>query len=140
MQLQASMANRPAEKPNGQSQGSCEIRSLARSHTRTAIRVLVGIMRCKDATPAARVSAANAILDRGWGKATQPLESAVDGALELIQRIERVIVYFAKRGFENVARIMKRRLALKPRMSEPLLSRRSPNNRSFGKARSMPWS
>lgn len=68
-----------------------EIRSLARSHTRTAVRVLVGIMRCKDATPAARVSAANAILDRGWGKATQPLESD-SGALELIHRIERVIV------------------------------------------------
>lgn len=45
-----------------------EIRSLARSHTRTAVRVLVGIMRNKDAIPAARVSAANAILDRGWGK------------------------------------------------------------------------
>jgi hypothetical protein len=68
-----------------------EIRSLARSHTRTAIRVLVGIMRCEDATPAARVSAANAILDRGWGKATQPLENSGDGALELIHRIERVI-------------------------------------------------
>ena len=70
-----------------------EIRSLARSHTRTAIRVLVGIMRCKDATPAARVSAANAILDRGWGKATQPLENGGDGAIELIHRIERVIVH-----------------------------------------------
>ena len=46
-----------------------EIRSLARSHTRTAINVLVGVMRAKDATAAARVSAANAILDRGWGKA-----------------------------------------------------------------------
>jgi len=69
-----------------------EIRSLARSHTRTAIRVLAGIMRCEDATPAARVSAANAILDRGWGKATQPLNSG-DGALELIHRIERVIVH-----------------------------------------------
>ena len=68
-----------------------EIKSIARSHTRTAIRVLVGIMRSKDATPAARVSAANAILDRGWGKATQPLESSNDGALELIHRIERVI-------------------------------------------------
>jgi hypothetical protein len=65
-----------------------EIRSLARSHTRTAVNVLVGVMRCKDATPAARVSAANAILDRGWGKATQPLESGDDGALELIHRIE----------------------------------------------------
>ena len=70
-----------------------EIRSIARSHTRTAVNVLVGVMRCKDATAAARVSAANAILDRGWGKATQPLESGEDGALELIHRIERVIVH-----------------------------------------------
>jgi hypothetical protein len=70
-----------------------EIRSLARSHTRTALRVLVGVMRSNDATPAARVAAANAILDRGWGKATQPLENGNDGAFELIHRIERVIVY-----------------------------------------------
>ena len=69
-----------------------EIRSLARSHTRTAINVLVEVIRNKDSTAAARVSAANAILDRGWGKATQPLESGDDGALELIHRIERVIV------------------------------------------------
>ena len=45
-----------------------EIRSLARSYTRTALRVLVGVMRSKDATATAKVSAANAILDRGWGK------------------------------------------------------------------------
>jgi hypothetical protein len=70
-----------------------EIRLMARSHTRTAINVLVGIMRSEDATAAARVSAANAILDRGWGKATQPLESREDGTLELIHRIERIIVH-----------------------------------------------
>jgi hypothetical protein len=81
----------------GKAKTIVEIRSLARNHTRTAIRVLVGIMRCKDATPAARVSAANAILDRGWGKATQPLENSGDGALELIHRIERVI--FCQAGF-----------------------------------------
>jgi hypothetical protein len=69
-----------------------EIRSLARSHTRTALNVLVGIMRSKDATPAARVSAANAILDRGWGKAPQAIENGGDGQLELVHRIERVIV------------------------------------------------
>jgi hypothetical protein len=68
-----------------------EIRSLARSHTRTALRVLVGVMRSKDATAAARVSAANAILDRGWGKAPQAIENG-GGPLELIHRIERVIV------------------------------------------------
>ena len=69
-----------------------EIRSLARSHTRTAINVLVGVMRAKDATPAARVSAATAILDRGWGKSVQALGNDDDRAFELIHRIERVIV------------------------------------------------
>jgi hypothetical protein len=70
-----------------------EIRSLARSYTRTALHVLVGVMRSKDATAAAKVSAANAILDRGWGKATQPVGNSDDGALQLIHRIERVIVH-----------------------------------------------
>ncbi|HWX27385.1 MAG TPA: hypothetical protein VNZ53_08090 [Steroidobacteraceae bacterium] len=70
-----------------------EIRSLARIHTRTAINVLVGVMRSKDATATARVSAANAILDRGWGKAAQAIETGDNGALELIHRIERVIVH-----------------------------------------------
>jgi hypothetical protein len=70
-----------------------EIRSLARSHTRTALNVLVGIMRSKDATAAARVSAANAILDRGWGKANQVVGTGDDGVLALIDRIERIIVH-----------------------------------------------
>jgi hypothetical protein len=66
-----------------------EIRSLARCHTRTAINVLAGIMRCKDATAAARVSA---LLDRGWGKATQPVGNGDDSPLQLVHRIERIIV------------------------------------------------
>jgi hypothetical protein len=75
------------------SKTSTEIRSLARSHTKTALNVLVGIMRSKDATAAARVSAANAVLDRGWGKATQGIEMGDDGTLELIHRLERIIVH-----------------------------------------------
>ena len=82
------------EKLNSQMAKSLmEIRSLARSHTRTALNVLVRIMRSKDATAAARVSAANAILDRGWGKAAQAIENGDGGAFELIHRIERVIVH-----------------------------------------------
>jgi hypothetical protein len=69
------------------------VRSLARSHTRTAIAVLARIMRSENATPAARVSAANALLDRCWGKATQPLGGVDDGTLQVIHRIERIIVY-----------------------------------------------
>jgi hypothetical protein len=84
---------RPAARKASRARTLTEIRSLARSHTRTAIKVLVGIMRSDDATPAARVSAANAILDRGWGKAAQPLENGEDGALQLVHRIERIIVH-----------------------------------------------
>ena len=69
-----------------------EIRSAARSHTKTAIAVLVGIMRSENVTPAARVSAANAILDRGWGKAAQ-MENGEGGTPEPIHRIERILVY-----------------------------------------------
>ena len=50
-----------------------EIRSLARAHTDSAIKVLAGIMNEREAPHAARVSAATALLDRGWGKPTQPI-------------------------------------------------------------------
>jgi hypothetical protein len=83
------------------SKTTTEIRSLARSHTKTAVNVLVGVMRSKDATHAARVSAANAILDRGWGKAAQALENG-EGALELIHKIERVIVHPENPDSESV--------------------------------------
>jgi hypothetical protein len=50
-----------------------DIRSLARAHTETAINVLAGIMNESEAPHAARVSAATALLDRGWGKPVQAL-------------------------------------------------------------------
>jgi hypothetical protein len=70
-----------------------EIRSLARTHTRTAIRILVNVMRDSKASAAAKVAAANCILDRGWGKAIQTIGNGEDGPLQLIHRIERVIVH-----------------------------------------------
>jgi hypothetical protein len=69
-----------------------EIRSLARSHTEAAINALLSVMNQPESPPAARVSAANSILDRGWGKPAQPIENGDDGPLELLHRIERVIV------------------------------------------------
>ena len=86
-------AAKKASKRTSKARTLTEIGSLARSHTRTAVRVLVGIMRNDDATPAVRLSAANAILDRGWGKTAQPVENGEDGVLELIHRIERIIVH-----------------------------------------------
>jgi hypothetical protein len=54
-----------------------DIRSLARSHTSLAIKVLAGI--AKDGTnDGARVAAAVALLDRGWGKPAQ-MHTGEDG-------------------------------------------------------------
>jgi hypothetical protein len=57
---------------------TADIRSLARAQTGLAIRTLTGICGSEAAPAAARVSAASALLDRGWGKAPQP-HSGEDG-------------------------------------------------------------
>lgn len=69
-----------------------QIKSLARSHTEAAINVLSGIMNQTEAPPAARVQAAQALLDRGWGKPTQPIAGDDDADPIRHEMIKRVIV------------------------------------------------
>ncbi len=59
-----------------------EIRSLARAHTEAAINCLVGVMLNSTSDPA-RVAAANSLLDRGWGKAAQPIAGEDEGPIQL---------------------------------------------------------
>ena len=47
------------------------VQELARQYATEALKTLVDISRDEKAPPAARVAAANAILDRGYGKPTQ---------------------------------------------------------------------
>lgn len=70
-----------------------DIRSLARGHTEGALATLASIMHSAEAAPAARVAAANSLLDRGWGKAPQPVDGDGEGgAIQLVHKIERLIV------------------------------------------------
>lgn len=69
-----------------------QIKSLARSHTDSAITVLAAIMNQTEAPPAARVSAATSLLDRGWGKPTQPIAGDDDADAIRLDLIRRVIV------------------------------------------------
>jgi len=65
-----------------------QVRDLAREHTVEAIETLIAVMRDKKSGPMARVGAAEAILNRGWGRPTQAI-SGTDGAalqLEVFQR------------------------------------------------------
>jgi hypothetical protein len=57
--------------PSGYSKAIVEVAHAAREHTREAIDTLARIMRDEKATASARVGAAAALLDRGWGKAQQ---------------------------------------------------------------------
>ena len=57
--------------PGGRPKVVAEVKELAREHTAEAIRTLVSIMTNSKSPPAARVSAANALLDRGYGKPPQ---------------------------------------------------------------------
>jgi hypothetical protein len=60
--------------PGGRPKDELGLRELARTKTRKAIETLESIMTNKKAAAAARVTAACALLDRGWGKPTQRQE------------------------------------------------------------------
>ena len=64
--------------PLGGQRGIGRVRELARTHTETAIATLVGIMLDEGAKTAARVAAATALLDRAWGKPTQPVDHGAE--------------------------------------------------------------
>ena len=69
-----------------------EIRSLARAQCPKAIRVLKGIMCSETAPEAARIAAANSLLDRGYGKATQPIAGEDGEPIRVLSKIVREIV------------------------------------------------
>jgi hypothetical protein len=62
------------------------LRSLARGHTELCIKVLAGIVSQEAIPPAARVSAAGILLDRGWGKAIQPHTGEESGDIRVVIR------------------------------------------------------
>ena len=55
---------------------TADVKAVAATYTTAAVETLAEIMQDSNAPPAARVSAANALLDRAWGKPRQELEHA----------------------------------------------------------------
>ena len=83
----------PATNPGGFSKAQraalLDVREAAKEYTPSALKTLANIMNNDKAPPSARVQAASVLLDRGWGKPTQPVSSDPDGPLivEIIQRV-----------------------------------------------------
>ena len=76
--------------PGGRPSGIGEIREIAREHTSEAIEVLVKVMGDPDAAPSARVGAATALLDRGWGRPAQTINASLDGQESFTEMLQRI--------------------------------------------------
>ena len=63
--------------PGGRPKVLGDVQELARQKSPEAINTLSNIMHNEKAPPAARVAAANALLDRGYGKPTQPISQTL---------------------------------------------------------------
>jgi len=70
-------------KSGGRTKGTpnrvtADIKALAQTYGPDAIDTLADIMRNEEHPPAARVAAAKELIDRGFGKATQPISGDPD--------------------------------------------------------------
>src|SRR4029078_1627878 len=63
--------------PGGRPRVLADVQELARERSPDAINTLAAIMDDQKAPPAARVAAANALLDCGYGKPTQPISQTL---------------------------------------------------------------
>ncbi len=79
--------------PGGRPKVDARVRELAQAQTENAIAGLVRVLEDKKAPAASRVSAAVALLDRGWGKPVQMVTGdGEDGEINIVHTIERRIV------------------------------------------------
>lgn len=69
-------AGRKKGVPN---KATAPIREAARAYTQQALNTLAMVMVSDDQPAAARVAAANALLDRGYGKPSQPIDGDGEG-------------------------------------------------------------
>ena len=86
--------------PSGRPAIVKEVQALARVHTESAVKTLAEICKDKKAPPAARVSAASALLDRGFGKPAQAITGEDGGAVKVEfsddARVKALTAFLAK--------------------------------------------
>jgi hypothetical protein len=83
--------------PGGRPKANADVIAAARAHTTKAIETLASLMVNAD-TDATKVSAARALLERGWGAPVQSIETKTSLADELEAVKKRDAAFEATRG------------------------------------------
>ena len=98
---------RPRGRPKGQTvkvaARTKTLREMAQIYAPEAVNVLARIAMDDNCAPAARVSAVNALLDRGYGRPAQPDPTPDDTADKPLQRIERIVIDLPARAKAKTA-------------------------------------
>ena len=69
--------------PGGRRKQDITILELCRKHSADAVKVMVSIMNDEDAPPTARLGAAQAIIDRAYGKPAQAVTGEDGGPIRI---------------------------------------------------------
>lgn len=78
-------------KPGKVSQAKRDLQAMAKEHAADALQVLVDIAKSSSAAEGARVSAATAILDRGYGKPAQSLALSNPDGSSLMPQVIQIV-------------------------------------------------
>lgn len=89
--------------PGGRPRGFKAARELARRHTVEALETLIALMR-SSRSEQVQLAAANAILDRGWGKPTQALSVEGEDGNPTVPTVQIVIPDNGRDGYCGVQR------------------------------------
>jgi len=77
--------------PGGRPRADAPVSELAREHTEAALKTLAGVMQDAQAPAPARVRAAEALLDRAWGRPRQTVDADVHQAIDVTGARERLL-------------------------------------------------
>lgn len=80
----------PSPNPAGRPAVLADLREAARGFSQEALETLAGVMRDPEAPPAARVTAARELLDRGFGRPVQSVD--VNSKVDMGQAAAQVLM------------------------------------------------
>ncbi len=87
-----------------------DLKEAAKAHTRQALNTLVSVMNDPEAAQASRITAAVALLDRGWGRPQQNIEARVEN-VDIAKSAAQVLMDLSRRARESKLQDLKNKEA-----------------------------